>query len=120
MLIGLWSLITLLVYLFSYDKDLDIECKLHGINYCDAILELIHVRLVLQALLFLIVARSGLALIIFVAPQKRLFIGLLLFWYIVLNLAGRDRQEDREAEWERDNRMTLLDVKVKFMKKKKK
>lgn len=116
MLIGLWSLITLLVYIFSYD--LELECKLHGINYCDAILELIHVRLVLQALLFLFVVRSGLALIIFVAPQKRLFIGLLLFWYIVLNLTGHHKQEDRKAEWKRDNRMTLLDVKVKFMKKK--
>ena len=112
--IGFWSLVRLFCYLFNINSVVSDRYKFKD-NYCDSVLYLIHVRMLLSALTFLFIVRI-LILILIISSGK---VWYLLVWYISFNFIGYDKQIKKEKEWTKEHRMTLLDVKVKFMKKKK-
>lgn len=114
--IGFWSLVRLLSYLFNI-KGVVSDCYKFKDNYCDSVLYLIHVRMLLSALTFLFIVRIFILSII-ISMDKWVPIALFI-WYLSFNLSGYDKQIKKEKEWTKKHKMTLLDIKMKFMKKKK-
>ena len=114
--IGFGSLLRLFSYIFNINGVVS-DCYKFKLNYCDSVLYLIHIRTLLSALTFLFIVRIFILLII-ISSDKRIPISLLV-WYLSLNFIGYDKQIKKEKEWTKEHRMTLLDIKMKFMKKKK-